>query len=760
MPHGEKEWLTASGGDYFHCQSPWRKQVHCSKKYDAYKRHQTGDGGANGEYVSTMVSLDTINMALVVQRAIKDVPELAVILQEADDMLMTSSPFFYISNLATLANKIKNPADLQWAMSMMLDGILQQPDLIWTCRALIGILDQFQFKQQLKNEFLSKVMEDLDLDTAEKKQIRECLGSVASMRQSLGYKTGLKMQTEPYKMASFLTGVSEPGERLFKMINDWVYTAVHDDAIANHISQKRTAKDVVKLPPIGDAIKEIAEQVEEQREAAQAKEAAEKEHADEENADGSVAHPPGASDNPSAKKKVVVPPQPPRNEDGQFLGYKEDGSEIRSKGMAADAINTVNAELKDAAFIVQRDCTFLVVDNNCSEDALADMLRGSKAIGKCADKRTAVIYETGSSGQASCNPKNNAPPFRKEHFEKCIRGALNSRCSLSCEKATEISGKDTFYVWDSNKPRNHTQMLSAFSNNKAKMTMAEPKTLLCVWGSDSLSGRMSRSKRGFACRHTKESEGVLVVSRDVFGLDLDVKDRKYHTGNNMSGNIGFIQHLPQNSHEEFRATPENKARIFGAENTIPMSGSQYVPASDDGPASESGKLEPVFFHGLTEKLAIEMIWSYGWERILCCTAGNGCFAVAGCIFRTPGVYCCMSESHLTLVKQHVINRIFQLKQTRECTSLYNPALVTAITGEDPEPKKKTNDGKKGDEPPATPTTKKAKSAEPATGAKPGKPLAKTGRQRQPPKKKKKGADGTAIKSDENSDSGMWSSEDE
>ena len=119
------------------------------KIYDAYKRHQTGDGGANGEYVSTMVSLDTINMALVVQRAIKDVPELAVILQEADDMLMTSSPFFYISNLATLAKKIKNPADLQWAMTMMLDGILQQPDLIWTCRALIGILDQFQFKHQL-----------------------------------------------------------------------------------------------------------------------------------------------------------------------------------------------------------------------------------------------------------------------------------------------------------------------------------------------------------------------------------------------------------------------------------------------------------------------------------------------------------------------------------------------------------------------------------------------------------------------------------
>ena len=120
----------------------------------------------------------------------------------------------------------------------------------------------------------------------------------------------------------------------------------------------------------------------------------------------------------------------------------------------------------------------------------------------------------------------------------------------------------------------------------------------------------------------------------------------------------------------------------------------------------------------------------------------------------------MTETHCTMLKQHVTNRIFQLKQTRECSNLYNPALVTAITGEEaPESKsKKKNDGgKSGDEPPATPAAKKANQAEPLTGAKP-KP--KTGRARQPPKKKKKGADGNAIKSEEDDDSGMWSSEEE
>ena len=153
-----------------------------------------------------------------------------------------------------------------------------------------------------------------------------------------------------------------------------------------------------------------------------------------------------------------------------------------------------------------------------------------------------------------------------------------------------------------------------------------------------------------------------------------------------------------------------------------------------------------------------MIHSYNWERICSCTAGNGSYAVAGCINRIPGVYLCMTETHRTM-----LNRIFQLKQTRECSNLYNPALVTAITGEEaPEPiSKKKNDGsqagKSGDEPPVTPAAKKANQSEPVSGAKP-KP--KTGKPKQPPKKKKKGADGGAIKSEEDDDSGMWTSEEE
>ena len=163
----------------------------------------------------------------------------------------------------------------------------------------------------MKTELLSKVMEDIDLDPHEKNKFRDCLASPSSMGKCLGYKTGIKKNREPDTFAQFLTGVSEAGERVFEIINDWIYTADHDEAIAGHLREKRNAKDVVKLPPIADAIKEIAEQLEQQKEAA-GDDGDEEEESDDDNADGSAANPSGAGGNPSAKKKVV-PPKPPRN---------------------------------------------------------------------------------------------------------------------------------------------------------------------------------------------------------------------------------------------------------------------------------------------------------------------------------------------------------------------------------------------------------------------------------------------------------------
>ena len=726
------------------------------KILDMYKKNITNEGGGDETLV---VSLGMINDAMLLQKTIKDVPPLAQILQEADDKLLSSSPFFQITNLAAVVKRIKNPQDLRWTMEYMVDCVMQQPDLFWPIRLLapkggeVGILDQHVFKHHLKNELLSKV-EEMELDPQEKTKFRDCLSSVVTMRQCLGYKTGPQQKQQPDKFAEFLTGISECGERLFKLIHEWVYTSTHDEAITGHLRQKRTAKDLVKLPPIADAIKEIQEQLQSLKESAEDKE---DDDDDEEEEEEDIANPPKASPNPAAKKKAI-PAKRPRNEDGQFLGMKDDGTELRSKNLSAEAIKIITAEMKDAAFIVNRDCTFIVVDNSMSEDELSDLLRKSKAIGQCPEKRTAVLYETGVSGQASCNPKCNSPPFRREHYEKCIRSHLNSRCPDSNSKASDISPKDTFYIWDNRKGRNHVVMTNTFSHNKTRMDMAEPKELLCVWDTSVIQDSKIKSKRGFAVKHSKESENIIVISRHVFGSDIDYKERKWHTGNNASGVIGFIQPLPPNSVEEFRATPEQKSQIFGVENTIPMSGSTYISSAEDpGHASQAGQPEPVFWWGSTEKFADEMIHSYSWERMVCCNAGNGAYAIAGCINRVPGVYICMTEAHKTFLIQHVTTRIFQLKQNRECSSLYSPALAAALGAKEEKDGDKPKQAKAESEPPSTPAKTKGSGADQGSGTKP-KPKS-MGRPRQPPKKKKKAANGEPIPESESEDSGMWTDDD-
>ena len=123
-----------------------------------------------------------------------------------------------------------------------------------------------------------------------------------------------------------------------------------------------------------------------------------------------------------------------------------------------------------------------------------------------------------------------------------------------------------------------------------------------------------------------------------------MKGRQYFNGTNTSANIGFIEVQLLGSYLEFNATPEEKSLNFGRDNTIPMSGAQYVIAeSEPGLESKPGETEHFFVWGLPMVLAQEMICSYHIERTVHLTVGNGAYAVAGCLTRAPGCICCLGE---------------------------------------------------------------------------------------------------------------------
>ena len=48
--------------------------------------------------------------------------------------------------------------------------------------------------------------------------------------------------------------------------------------------------------------------------------------------------------------------------------------------MSPEVTTIAKRAMNDCTFIVDRDCTFIVVDNNTSEDAIADMVRECNAI--------------------------------------------------------------------------------------------------------------------------------------------------------------------------------------------------------------------------------------------------------------------------------------------------------------------------------------------------------------------------------------------
>ena len=98
---------------------------------------------------------------------------------------------------------------------------------------------------------------------------------------------------------------------------------------------------------------------------------------------------------------------------------------------------------------------------------------------------------------------------------------------------------------------------------------------------------------------------------------------------------------------------------------------------DPGYPSDAGKVEPVCWWGLPTKLAQEYIHSYNFERIVRLTAGNGCYALAGCLTRTPGLYSCHTESHRQALRHHTINALFLMKQDPN-ESVYDPALVSLL----------------------------------------------------------------------------------
>ena len=747
--------------------SLWRSKstpgVKCTavKIMEMYKAN-LGDGDAEDD-PDLQMSAGLIGDALIIQKLIKDIAELNLILQNGDETLLSNSPFFAMNNLAALAKKHKTTPDLKFAMEMVLDMCIENPGHVAASqlspRNDVGLFDVFVFKNNMKSILLDSTLEDMAIPVEEKSKFRECLSSVSVMRQHLGGNQNQKQSSLPAKTMPFLSGSTQAGEHFFIEAIKWIYGHCKDDIIMDHCRNNRKARDVVKLPPLVDLLKSYNDEAQKLVEAdADAPDALvnSSESEVEFSGDSLPAASTGnlASTLTKSKSRGI-------HCHGEVLCSHIDGTPIFATNLDKPTLVAIKAHLQDCVGIIDRECLFVVPDKDASEDEIASIIRNCGAIDNYKNKRTAVVYEVGTSGVAACNSSRNPPPYRKDHFEKLIKAALHSRLPEG-GKATCISPMDEFYIYDCKKSGNHNSMKAVFNHNKMRMSMADPKILLNVFDQDTAMLRASRSiphNAGFAITNVMEHQQTLVISSENFGKDLIVKDRKHFGGKNNSANIGFVKLEGPSSPQEFRATPEEKLDIIGTENTVNLSSANYVSAEQDpGYVSEAGKPEPVFWQSLPETLWEEMIHSYDWERVVHLTTGNGALALASCKTRTPGIFVCHTDAHKKAVRKHVIKQLFRVKQDPS-ESMFDPTLVTLLEAlgqkaiaTTPEKKAKGN---------AKNTPDKTEPNTEGVGKK-RKAVSQSGKKSRQGGKRKKGMDGNpAAKSgsDDQSSGEAWSTDD-
>ena len=80
----------------------------CQKLHALYNNHLGDSQSDDGDDPSLNVSYEMIQTALTIKNRVKGVPVLNSILGEAEDTLMTQSPWFTLSNLGATINKNKD----------------------------------------------------------------------------------------------------------------------------------------------------------------------------------------------------------------------------------------------------------------------------------------------------------------------------------------------------------------------------------------------------------------------------------------------------------------------------------------------------------------------------------------------------------------------------------------------------------------------------------------------------------------------------
>ena len=142
------------------------------------------------------------------------------------------------------------------------------------------------------------------------------------MRTFCGYPSGPRSKLQPDTKAAFLTGSSAVSEQYFETVHRWVFTQECHNEIEAHLNSARTARDVIKLPPLSEAIETM-------KKSAAAAAAEKKDGADDESYELDSNDEEAKQDPSTPAKDRLRHAKDASPDRGVFIGFHHDGTEIR-----------------------------------------------------------------------------------------------------------------------------------------------------------------------------------------------------------------------------------------------------------------------------------------------------------------------------------------------------------------------------------------------------------------------------------------------
>ena len=141
-----------------------------------------------------------------------------------------------------------------------------------------------------------------------------------------------------------------------------------------------------------------------------------------------------------------------------------------------------------------------------------------------------VVYSCSLSGEAKGRPHLRINPFRDQHAQRLIKGAIQAGAGGDVD---EVPPGFLYICRDGRVHDNTAKMMKCFSNDKGKAMEKQKRTLYASTTEESERTVRSRVK-GIGALQT--TEFITLVTKDA--LDVPTKDRLHCAGTNAGDTMG------------------------------------------------------------------------------------------------------------------------------------------------------------------------------------------------------------------------------